>query len=64
MARIVGQDNSMAKRITCKNCGGVNEYMPGDVRILAQGRDISQCMCTTKGFNCAQCGQPVTTYAD
>ena len=64
MPTIVGQDKSVAKRATCKQCGSVNEYMPNEVRVLWQGRDISQSMCTTKGFNCGQCGQQIITYSD
>lgn len=64
MPKVIGQDKSVAKQATCRQCGAVNEYMPNEVRILSQGRDISQTMCTTKGFNCGQCGAEVVTYAD
>lgn len=64
MPKIVGHDDSITKRITCRVCGAINEYVPRDVRVLHQGRDISQCMCTTKGFNCAQCSAEVITYQD
>lgn len=64
MPTVVAQDRSQAKRRTCSQCGAVNEYMPNEVRILNQGRDIAGCMSTTKGFNCAQCGAQVITYAD
>lgn len=64
MPRVIGQDAAIAKRVTCRNCGAINEYVPADERILYQGRDISQCMCTTKGFNCAGCGKEVITYSD
>lgn len=64
MPRVVDQDRSVAKRKTCKQCGAVNEYMPNEERVLYEGRDISGTMCTTKGFNCAQCGAEVITYAD
>jgi len=61
MPKIVAQDMSLAKRITCRNCGGVNEYMPHEVRVLYQGKDISGSTEVTKGFNCAQCGSEVVT---
>lgn len=64
MPKVIGQDQSVAKRITCRHCGAVNEYLPNEVRVLSRGRDISQTMCTTEGFNCAQCGKEVITYAD
>ncbi|MBV2205877.1 MAG: hypothetical protein KUL87_10680 [Pseudomonas sp.] len=64
MPKVIGQDQSVTKRTTCRKCGAINEYLPHEVRILSQGRDISQVMCTTKGFNCGQCGSEIVTYAD
>lgn len=64
MPKVIGQDAAVTKRATCKQCGAINEYTQNEVRILYQGRDISQCMCTTKGFNCGKCGAEVITYAD
>ncbi len=61
MPRVVGQDQSVYKRFTCRHCGAVNEYLPNEVRILYQGRDISGCMEVTKGFNCANCSKEVFT---
>lgn len=61
MPKVVGQDNSVYKRLTCKNCGAINEYTPNEVRVLYSGKDISGCMEITKGFNCAQCGLEVIT---
>lgn len=62
MPKVVGQDHSLVKRATCRNCGAINEYMPHEERVLHQGRDISGVMCTTKGFNCGQCGKYVVTH--
>ncbi len=64
MPKVVGQDMSVTKRVTCKGCGAINEYTPNEVRVLSQGRDISQVMCMTKGFNCGACGKEIITYAD
>lgn len=64
MPRVLAQDPSVMKRATCRKCGAINEYAPNEVRVLSKGLDISQVMCTTKGFNCAQCGAEVVTYAD
>lgn len=64
MPKVIGQDQSVAKRATCKKCGAINEYLPNEERVLYQGRDISQVMCTTKGFSCGQCGAEIITYAD
>lgn len=64
MPKIVGVDQTVYKRVTCSKCGSINEYTPNEERVLYQGRDISQMMCTTKGFNCGNCGAEVITYAD
>lgn len=64
MPQVVGQDPQVAKRATCRSCGAINQYTPGEVRVLHKGLDLSQSMCTTKGFNCAQCGKEVITYQD
>lgn len=64
MPKVVGQDQTVYKRIACRKCGAINEYAPNEERELSKGRDISGSMCVTKGFNCANCGQEVITYAD
>lgn len=64
MPKVVGQDQTVYKRATCRKCGSINEYAPNEERELYKGRDISGCMCTTKGFNCGNCGQEVITYSD
>mgnify|MGYP003546562478 CR=1 FL=1 len=37
----VGKDQSVFKRVTCRNCGTINEYAPGEVRNLWNGCDYS-----------------------
>lgn len=64
MPKVTGQDPSVTKRATCKKCGAINEYTPNEVRILYSGRDISQTMSRTEGFNCANCSAEIITYAD
>lgn len=61
MPRVIGQDHSVAKRITCKRCGAINEYLPNEVRILHQGRDIDGSYSETKGFECAACCSEIFT---
>lgn len=61
---MIGQDAGVIKRATCRKCGAINEYTPNEERVLNQGRDISGCMCRTKGFNCGQRGAEVITYAN
>lgn len=61
MPKVVGQDNAVYKRITCRNCGGVNEYLPNEIRVLYKGRDIDGGYSENKGFNCAQCSKEIYT---
>lgn len=61
MPKAVGQDASVYKRITCRKCGCINEYLPNEVRVLYKGRDYDGGMSVTEGFNCAQCGSEVVT---
>lgn len=32
MAKIVGKDDSVVKRVTCRNCASILEYVPCEVR--------------------------------
>jgi predicted RNA-binding Zn-ribbon protein involved in translation (DUF1610 family) len=61
MVKVVGQDTSVVKRATCRQCGAVNEYLPNEVRELYRGKDISGCREGQDGFNCGQCGNQVIT---
>jgi RNase P subunit RPR2 len=38
MVKIVGKDESLVKRITCKRCSSILEYLPADEHIET-GRD-------------------------
>ena len=64
MPTVIGFDNAVKKKATCRKCGAINEYVPNDVRILSQGRDISGVNCRSEGFNCANCQNEIITYAD
>ncbi len=64
MPKVIGQNPEVAKQATCRKCGAINEYLPNEVRVLHSGRDISNTMSTTKGFNCAQCNAEVVTYSN
>ena len=61
MVKVVGQDESQFKRITCKHCGAINEYLPIDVRPLWRGRDYSGGDDGGDGFNCGQCHKEIVT---
>lgn len=61
MPKIIGQDQSVAKRVTCRHCGAINEYLPKEVRILYKGRDLDGGYSETKGFACGQCSNEIYT---
>lgn len=57
----MGKDPSVFKTCTCRHCGTINQYVPGEVRILRQGTDYGGGSDGAKGFNCAECGREVYT---
>lgn len=59
--KIIGQDDTLAKRVSCRNCGAINEYLPIDVRELGRGKDIDGGGWYTEGFNCGQCQKEIIT---
>jgi hypothetical protein len=61
MVKIVGQDESATKRVTCRQCGAINEYMPIDVRELYRGKDIDGGSSGSDGFNCGKCNHEIIT---
>ena len=61
MPKIVGQDQSIAKRYTCKKCGAINEVVPNEIRKLWEERDYLGGSDGAEGFNCGQCGKEVIT---
>jgi DNA-directed RNA polymerase subunit RPC12/RpoP len=63
MPKVVGQDTSVAKRVTCSHCGAINEYLPDEVRELYRGKDMSGCSEGYDGFNCGQCGKEIHTWS-
>ena len=56
MPVVVGKDESVYKRLTCRNCGSINQYAPNEVRILREDHDYSGGGDGAKGFWCAGCG--------
>lgn len=56
MAKVVGRDESVVKRATCKNCASIIEYTPNEVTSYfasdyGGGRD------EYFKLNCPNCGQ-------
>jgi len=54
-------DPSVVKRIVCPHCGVTIEYVPIDVGMLWQGRDMSGGPDGAKGFDCPNCHDQVIT---
>lgn len=63
MPIIVGRDESVCKKLTCRHCGSINQYAPNEVRTLREGRDYSGGSDGAEGFNCAGCGKEVIVRA-
>ena len=61
MPTVIEFSDAVKKKAFCSECGAINEYVPNDVRILSQGRDISGTHCRTEGFNCANCNEEIVT---
>lgn len=59
MPKVVGIDQSVVKRATCRHCGAINEYLPNEVIVLWSGRDYSGGSDGAKGFKCANCTENV-----
>lgn len=59
MPTVVGTDDSAKKRITCRSCASIVEYVPKDVETLWQGTDYSGGPDGAKGFKCPHCGRNV-----
>lgn len=61
MPKIIGFDESLTKKATCKHCGAINEYKPNEVRNLYSGKDYSGGRDGADGFNCGNCGKEIKT---
>lgn len=63
MPVVVGRDESVYKKLTCRHCGSINQYAPNEVRTLWSGKDYSGGLDGAEGFNCANCGKEVIVRA-
>ncbi len=57
--RKVGDDAEAVKRVTCRNCGSILEYLPRDVQSKTS-RDYSGVADTDYWVDCPECGKRVT----
>lgn len=61
MITIIGKDPSVAKRITCRNCGSILEYHTKDVTEVI-GKDYGGGTDIRNYIICPVCAKEVTTY--
>lgn len=54
MVQVVGKDQTVYKRVTCKKCGSVLEYAPIEI-MKSQSRDITGCTEVREYINCPTC---------
>ncbi len=59
MVQVVGKDTSVVKRVTCRNCSSVLEYVPGEVKSRS-GKDYSGGPDGKEWIDCPCCGKEVT----
>ena len=56
--RKVGQDDEMKKRVTCRKCSSILEYLPVDVE-YSTSADYTGDYDTTASIKCPECGNTV-----
>lgn len=61
MAKVVGRDERATRRVTCRECAAIVEYVPGEVRTLWSGTDYGGGSDGAKGFACPNCSQNIIT---
>lgn len=61
MAKVVGQDQSAYKRITCRRCAAIVEYVENEVRLLRNYADIDGGRNVEYGIICPQCSNEIIT---
>jgi RNase P subunit RPR2 len=59
MVQIVGKDQSVYKRITCRNCATILEYTPSEVKKHVT-KDYGGGTDVTEYIQCPNCGKDVT----
>jgi len=58
MVQIVGRDQSLVKRTTCRHCTSILEYIPSEVR-SRYSRDYSGCSDEVREITCPGCGKDI-----
>lgn len=57
--KIIGIDDKTKKRVTCKSCASIIEYVPKDIVNLWSGKDYSGGADGADGFKCPNCKENV-----
>lgn len=58
MVKIVGEDPTQIKRVTCKNCAAILEYILSEVKSRTS-RDYTGCVDTDHFITCPKCNKEV-----
>ncbi len=58
MVEIIGEDNSIKKRITCGNCASILEYTPNEIQEITTSDYLGDSD-LIKFLNCPKCGKKV-----
>ena len=61
MAKVIGESPHVMKQASCRKCGALIEYAPGEIRTLWSGTDYGGGPDGAKGFSCPRCGEDVIT---
>ena len=56
MVQVVGKDNSVVKRVTCRNCGSILEYSAHEVK-RRDGKDYTGGADGCEYIGCPNCGK-------
>jgi len=59
MIKVIGKDDSVVKRVTCRNCSSILEYTPYDTQKRIH-KDISGCTDIDTYIVCPTCMYEVT----
>lgn len=55
MPVVIGKDESLAKRVSCKKCGSIVEYFPIEVKSIKHSYDYLGDYSVNSGISCPCC---------
>lgn len=59
MPRLVGYNHTVARKITCKECDGINEYFGYEVKTMKAPKPFREDTEDWLGIECAGCGSEI-----